>query len=345
MLRHWLTLSKHGRRLLAVGGWLLLVMVTAIAATVWDMRQSAIQDAEGSIAQLGIAISEQTARSVQAADAVIQGMQGRFLAGGVATPEGFKAFFAAQPMQQDWAAHGSTLPQVVAFSAVDASGEVANSTRGPWPALATDVSDRNYFTYFRDHDDRGLQVTRPSAARWDGAPTVFLVRRASGPDGEFLGVLLAALDLGYFQRFYELLGAGDTSVTLLRADGALLTRYPLLAGSPATMPAASPWYAAAAQGSGKYESKGAFGHSTRLISVHRLADYPIVVSVGVSKSQVLASWRREALLIGLGTACAIVCVGLLLQAMGVQLRRLERSEASLAARNGALQQTQAGMRR
>jgi PAS domain-containing protein len=61
------------------------------------------------------------------------------------------------------------------------------------------------------------------------------------------------------------------------------------------------------------------------------------VDVAISKGASLANWRRQADLAGLATVCAVLCVALLLRALTLQLRGLERSEASLAERNAGLE--------
>ena len=68
---------------------------------------------------------------------------------------------------------------------------------------------------------------------------------------------------------------------------------------------------------------------TRIVAVQPLAEYPLVVNVSLSKGLVLADWWRFAGTMALGTLCAVLCFGLLLRAIILQLRRLERSEDTL----------------
>jgi diguanylate cyclase (GGDEF)-like protein len=102
------------------------------------------------------------------------------------------------------------------------------------------------------------------------------------------------------------------------------------------MPASSGWYAQVARGGGHYESAGVFDTDTRLIAVRPLQDYPLVMDVGLSKDAALATWRREATLIALGTTCAATCLLLLLRALERQFRRLQAQQAALGARNAEL---------
>jgi diguanylate cyclase (GGDEF)-like protein len=97
------------------------------------------------------------------------------------------------------------------------------------------------------------------------------------------------------------------------------------------MPADSPWYEQVALGGGSYHSIGVFDTAQRLVAVRLLRDYPLVMDVALSEPAALASWRREATLIGVGTVCAAASLLLLLFAFARQFRRLEEQQAALEA--------------
>jgi diguanylate cyclase (GGDEF)-like protein len=336
-------LSSHSKRLMQLCGVLVLTMLISIAGTIWHMRRTAISEASIEVTKLGVTISEQTARSVQAADLVLRALRSQVLASGAATPEDLNKFFEPMTTYQTLRRQTDELPQANAFTIVGADGKLVSYSR-TWPVPPMDLSDRDYYRYFRDHDDAGMFVSEPVANRGNGRLTVYLARRVSGPAGQFLGLVLCALDLHYFQSFYKLISSNDMSVTLLRSDGTVLTGYPALPPGTYKMPAGTPWYESAGHGEGIYLSSGLLGRSGRLVSVHALVDYPIVVDVGIAYSQILAPWRGEALLIGTGTLCAIICVGLLLRALIRQLHRLEQSEAVLVTQNERLMLAQERMR-
>jgi diguanylate cyclase (GGDEF)-like protein len=322
---------------------LICMMALAISGTLWHMRHTAIRDAGVEVTKLGVTISEQTSRSVQAVDLMLRGLRDQVLAAGITTPGGFRAYLASEATHHDLRRQNNELPQVSAFSVIGADGKLINFSRH-WPIPDTDLSDRDYYRYFLAHDDQGIFVSQPVNNRGDGGRTVYLVRRVSGPDGQFLGLVLSALDLNYFRSFYQLISADDTSVSLIRSDGMVLTRFPPVPLDIRRVPAGAEWYVKAAEGEGLYISPGLANNSRRLISVHALADYPVVVSVGIAFTQILAPWREEATLIGAGALCAILCVGLLLRALAKQLQRLEQSEAFLVSQNDTLHVAQERMR-
>lgn len=322
---------------------LLLVMTVAIAGTIWHMRTNAVREAGLNITKLGIAISEQTTRSVQATDLVLEAMRRRAANMNVTTPEAFRTLFATEAVFQTLQRQNDELPQTAAFAIIGDTGKLINYSR-QWPTPSVDFSDRDYFKYFQTHNDLGVYISEPVSNRGDGALTSYLARRINGPDGKFLGVVLGSLDLKYFRSFYRLISADETSVCLSRNDGTMLTRYPSINTIHYKIPDDSAWYDHVAAGGSVYDAPGAQGGPLQLVFAKASVDYPLVVSVSISWSRILESWRNEALLISFGALCAVLCVIVLLRALTMQLHRLERSEAFLVTQNETLQQAQERMR-
>ncbi|WP_284946113.1 bifunctional diguanylate cyclase/phosphodiesterase [Acidisoma cladoniae] len=334
--RLWSGLSLASKRLVGAGFALLLTMVGAVTLTMWDLRVVALTDARDNVSRLGIAIAEQTARSVQAVDLILQDLQQRIQRQGIATPAQFSAQLQNAALEEALHRSEQALPQANAFTIIGADGRLVNFSRR-WPIPATDLSDRDYYAYFRAHDDPNPFVSQPVRSRGDGNWTVYVVRRVDGPGGIFLGLVLCAIDLNYFQKFYAALASGaDTAVTLLKRDGTGLASFPIAARIGAKLPHTS-WYHLVAQNtSGILNVPGFFNPGMRLISVHPLTDYPLVVDVSVLQEKVLSHWRRATTLVALGTFSAVLGIGVMLRALLLQLQRLESSESSLAEQNLSL---------
>jgi diguanylate cyclase (GGDEF)-like protein len=331
----WTGLSLASKRLIAVGAMLLLVMVAAVGFALWNMRVVALEDARQSDAELGMAIAEQTARSIQAVDLILLDLRTQIGQQAAASSPGLRIVFQTPAIEQELSRLQHSLPQSDAFSIVDSQGRLVNFSRG-WPVPQTDLSDRDYFKFLRIHDDTAAVVTGVLRNRVTGNWTFYVVRRLDGPQGQFVGLVLGALDLGYFKEFYQTLTVGgDLGIALLDQGGRLATSVPsdapvgtkLAAGNAAWNRIVTSHHA------GFFEAQSAPRPAERLISVNPLRDYPLVVDVATSKSVALAHWRQQALLAALGTGSAVLCMALLLRALTLQLRRLERSETSLAERN------------
>ncbi len=341
MGRFWSGLSPASRRLLAVGAGLLLVMVTAVTVTMWDMRRVELEDVRRNVSKLGIAISEQTTRSIQAVDIEMQQLQKDIFADGIDTPEKFSTSLHTRELQAQLQHRDEALPQAEAFTIIDAAGKLVNFSR-EWPIPPTDLADRDYYKYFRTHDDPGVFISDPVQNRGNGGWTSYVVRRVDSPTGQFLGMVLGAIDLSYFRDFYQALTAGaGTTVTLLKRDGVALTSYPTTARIGERLPPTTPWHQMVARRKpDTFVTEGILAPGLRVVSVHPLLDYPLVVNVSVSVADSLAHWRQATWLAAGGTTSAVLCVILLLRALSLQLQRLESSEASFARQNARLESTQ-----
>ncbi len=68
---------------------------------------------------------------------------------------------------------------------------------------------------------------------------MFISRKVTNSHGQFLGLLLSAVQLSYFEQLYHSVARSDTMVlSLFRSNGILLARYPhvdlRLSGHPET---------------------------------------------------------------------------------------------------------------
>jgi signal transduction histidine kinase len=208
------------------------------------------------------------------------------------------------------------------------------------------MSDRDYYRNFVGHDDPGIFISAPTFNRVNGTPTVFIARRINGPDHDFLGVAVGAVDLRYLTDFYQAidLPRGET-VTLLRRDGLVLARYPDVTGEVGKqMPAASPWHGLVAGQGGSYRSPGYFGAIPAVVSVHPLREWPLVIDVSMQEPVALAKWRFQAMMIALGALVAASGFTVLFSVIIWQFRRQAEQNATLAKAADALRASRARVR-
>jgi len=340
-LEHLWRLAATSRRLYLVGGILILAMATAAVFIILERRQESIRSYKREITNLSVALAEQTARSVQAVDLVIREMQSRVQAAGIEDPTVFAARMGAEDIHRFLASRVASLPQAGGVGLVDAHGNMINGSRD-WPMPHLDLSDRDYYRYFRDRDDHGLFVSAPVRSRYSGAWAFFLARRINGPHGEFLGAVVGVIDLHYFEDFYKgitLKGAGCLS--LYRRDGTLLTRYPHSGSAPGgKVPATSEWYPRLAQGGGTYYDPAGVDEVATVASVHPVHDYPLAVVVSLPEEAALSAWRPFALVVAATTIGIVICFAGLLSALAASSRRTQRQTEQLAAAAAALHESE-----
>jgi PAS domain S-box-containing protein len=344
--------SYSSRRLSLVGLALAIVTLVAAGIAVWDLREDAIANYQQDMTNLGVVLREQTTRSFQAVDLVVQETREKVLAAGVETPDQFNRLMATEGIHDFLRERIKNLPQADSVALVGAEGRIVNFSRF-WPVPSTDVSDRSYYPYFRDHDDSGVFISEPVKSHTSGAWTIYLVRRVNGPHGEFLGDVTGAIRLRYFEDFYKAIALQDDgSVTVLRRDGTILARHPITEDQIGNMmPAASPWYARVAADGGTYRSPGYLDGTVRVVSVHPLREYPLVIDVTVSEDVALAHWRRQTTFIAIAAVCVIIGFAVLFRVLAAHVRRIEdsrvqlqRQTAELVAGAAALQESEGRFR-
>jgi diguanylate cyclase (GGDEF)-like protein len=266
--------------------------------TIWENRQSARAEHLSDMSSMGFVLAEQTSRFTQVIDLTLREVQSRIATLNVTTPEDFQRKLGTQEIHGYLAERLTNVPQADAIVLNNASGPVVNWSR-TWPPAQVDSSDRDFYKYFREHDDPNLFVGSPSKNRGTGKSSLFFARRLNGPGGRFLGLVLVVVDIKYLGNFYQTVQEhSGEAVTLLRRDGTMLVRYP----NPETaigvkLPEKSPWYARVAEGGGNYITPGAIDGTQALVSVHPLAEYPLVVDVLTDTAVVFSQWRSETIYI------------------------------------------------
>jgi PAS domain S-box-containing protein len=329
------------RRLYVVGIALIAITVLAAAITIRDLREQAIDDYKRDMANIGVLLVEQMTRSLQAVDLVIRDTRERGRALGADAPERFAAVLGTEDFHRFLQDQLKSLPQANAVVVVGADGKVVNFSRR-WPIPEIDISDRDFFQQLRDHDQPDVLVTEPVKTRSSGTWTFYLVRRINGPHGEFLGIIQGAIEVKYLQDFFAAitLQAGG-SVTVLRRDGTILVRHPDVENMMGRkMPAESPWYPRVTEGGGTYRSPGYIDGIVRVVTVHPLKEYPLVVDVTISEAQALESWRRQSTFIAVGALCAVIGFAFLFRILAVQFGRLEDQAQALSRSAEALRDSE-----
>src|SRR6266851_3266138 len=324
-------LSNPSHRLGVAGLALIVITVIAAGLTIWDRREEAITTYQREMKNLGVVLAEQTDRSMQAVDLVLEEVRFKALATGIENPKQFESLIGTEKFHHFLAGRAANLPQSKGIGLVDANGNFVNGSR-LWPTPALNFSDRDYYSYFREHDDPGIFISAPVRNRVDEAWTFFLTRRISGPHGEFLGIVLGVIDIRHFEEFFKsiILQPGG-AVTVFRHDGTMLARHPHVEKMMGEKLAPqAPFYLLVAQGGGTGRTPGYVDGSARVVSVHPLRDFPLVATLTVAEDAALAEWRRQSMIIVIGALGAIFAFAALFGALFAQSRKLEQQTAALS---------------
>jgi PAS domain S-box-containing protein len=335
--------SRSGLHLWAIGITLVVVILIGCGTTIWDLHRQTIEQHEVAVSNLGVVLGEQTERYVDLIDRTLGDIQSRVAELGITSPDELALAFRTEATDSFLRERLVNLPRDNAFTILNADGRVLISTRAP---RDMDLSDRDYFHNFATRDDLGPFVSAPVKSRVVGTPTVYVSRRINGSDHTFLGLAVAAIDVGYLADFYRAirLPPGE-AVTLLRSDGLVLVRYPDPTNQVGNwMPAASPWYQLVAGQGGTYRSPGFLAPQSAVVSVHKLRAWPLVIDVSMMEQMALEKWWQQASVIALGGVGAALGFAVLFTVIGRQFRRQTEQNAVLTATAAALRASEARIR-
>ena len=337
--------SRVARQAWVVGAALALLTLIGAGLTIWDMHRRTLQEATDNTRTVGIVLAAQTTRYVEVIDLLLREVQAHCRELDLRTPEAFEHGLTGEATHQYLAAQMKNLPRAHALSLVDVDGNMLSTSRDLTPLPRVVVTDRDYFQHARDHADSRLFVSAPDIARSSGVMSIFLSQRISTPDGAFLGVVVATVDVDYLLDFYQTISRERRfAVTLARTDGVVLARYPVNAGVGHQIPTASPWYARVSAGGGSYRSPGYLSGVPDIVSVNPLHDYPLVLGVVIHDSDTLATWWHQAAYTAGG---AFMLAGAFVALFWLTARRLRQQagqNAELTRTADALRQTESRLR-
>jgi signal transduction histidine kinase/ActR/RegA family two-component response regulator len=305
----------------------LILIVATVCAAVWlSTLFDTLRDREATLAMaerqhdnIAGALAEQAARSLQATDLILQ--QAALL--DPASPSDPDKQSAIPDLLRR---HMSGVPQVRNLFMFDPARHLMLSSAAPGSARP-DFSDRSYYMVQRDRPEQGLFVSEPFVSRVTGEPTFVLSRRL--PGDSFHGIVGAAVDIGFIQRFYQALDLGSGStIEMLREDGMTLVnreRGGIVGRASVWQPLLAELGDAAAQ----HTRFDAAGLGVSRVSLRHVPGYPAVVVVARAEHDILEGWRAKAWKNVARTFVITALAAVLLIAFLRQMRRHERMTAQL----------------
>lgn len=281
-----------------------IVMLEAWSA--WRARGVEIEQARTASSNMALALTQHADQTFNEVDIVLLGVIEHLDKDGTSAS-------ARVRMHDFMVLNVGALPQLAGLFVYDADGRwMVNSQ----PALDTrfNNSHYDYFVYHRDHRTDRAFIGKPVRSQTSGQWVLTVSRRLNNPDGSFAGVVLATIDLAYFERFYEQFDIGrDGSILFGISDGTLIHRRPLLSDSIGKDISASPLfrdYVSKQQG-GSFEMRSPQDGVVRISSFQHPMAYPLFLTVSLGKDDVLEDWMHHiwARSIGVALLLIIICYG------------------------------------
>ena len=281
------TLLQRRVKLLAA---LLAVLLALLIAATWlfaiqlldQQREVHIAAAHRETANMAKALDEHIVRTFLAADSVLLNIKGRIES-------------APRPLEQADLDEmlRTQKPILTVVAAADADGWISDSA----PASSrVSVADREIFRAHIERDSGTLFVGPPIIGRVSGKWSINISRRINRADGSFAGVVIAGIDIEYFDRFYKEVDLGtDSLISVIGRDGIVRLRRTADGFSAGQTVRESPPVKRVAGG----EKKGSLvlvvptESKRRIASFRALEQLPLVVVVAKSEAEVLREYMQS----------------------------------------------------
>lgn len=288
-------------------------------------RQLDINDAMQDTANYAHTFAEHTARTIRGLDEVVKALKYQAEKEGLALDlPGLvqSKRFEGQPF--------------VALAILNETGDLVASSN--IPAGPTSAKDRDAFRVHQLEDSGALYIEKPMPGRIVEKMAIHLSRRINKADGSFGGVAVVAVDPYYFAEFYKQIHLGDQSnIALIGLDGILRVRQ---SGDDIKMgldfSQALVMKLVTESKTGSFLSTGFLDSFTRINSYRVMADYPLIVVVGVAEEYILRNFNaRVTTYYWVCTLVSIVIVGFVWMLLA-SIRQRKQAEERLAEQGAFL---------
>jgi len=307
------------RLLFACTALLILVVLATNAAVIVRLRDSELVEEEKQLQNLSLNLAEEASRSFRPLDLVVSSLVKEIEAEGLTDPVSFARKMAGYDLHLRLVEEIGGVPQLSAITVIGSDGKVIDSSR-QWPIPSISVADRDYFQALKDDPPGETYISRPAQNHATGAWTIFLAHRVSGPHGEFLGIILGAIETRYFEDFYRAISIGEgTSIAMQRSDGVMLARFPPSDAIGKVFSKAQHLLQGGV--SGVLRELSPIDGQMRLKAAHLVAGYPVVALATKTEAAALSNWRGIARLMSLGAAGCALSIALAGFAIGRQWKQ------------------------
>ena len=309
-------------RWLILGG-ILLIAAIAVGAVVMagNFRERALHHAELELDNTALLLARHFDQQLGDLEVIQEDLLDYIRSNGIATPDNYGRQMSSEAIHLMLKSKMSAFSYVGGINIYDADGTLIN-TSAKWPPPQVSAADRSYFKTFKSHPSSPDTLIELVYGHVNGMWTTVIARKATGPNGEFLGVISRGIEVANFEKFFATIAIGpDATISMFHRDGTLLARRPHIdemtgknfrTGSDDNQ---SPFDLdrTAARLTSPIDGKD------RLISSRALAKFPIVVVTTTTMEAALADWREQIAILTAISVGSVLAISLLLFAV---VRRL-----------------------
>src|SRR5882757_3676881 len=316
-------------RWLILGGAVLMAAI-AIGATLMaeNFRERALRESERELENTVLLLARHFDERLNDLEVVQKDLIAFMRDNAVATPESYRRRMSAPDIHAMLRSKMDALANVGTLNIFDADGTLINSSIA-WPLRQANIADRSYFQIFRSNPHSPDMLVAPVHSRVTGIWTTVILRKVTGPNGEFLGVLGRGIEPTHFEKFFSTVALGEgAAIAMHHRDGTLLARYPhveeLIGKNFRTGPANQQQVFELPHSTSRLTNP--IDGNDRLVSSRALARFPIVVVATTTTAAALANWREQISILIAVTGTSVLAIAILLALVVRKLVQQHRAQ-------------------
>ena len=159
---------------------LIVAITVGTAATIINLRDSALSNSERELKNVALMVAAQFDRIFETAEQLQLSVIERFIARGATSLDSFEHALSGYDVHMMLKDKIVGLPYLGTFTLVNADGKVFNFSRS-WPIPSISVTDRDFFIALRDNADLTTFVSKPISNRATGTWVVHFAAKDHGP--------------------------------------------------------------------------------------------------------------------------------------------------------------------
>jgi len=324
---------KHSRANSAIGLSCLALIGIVWAAAIERARferENTIAETARQNSNLAIAFEEQTIRTLKGVDQAVLFVKHQY------DEHGLKLNIGRMI--------GDGTLDASLFNYIGITDERGNVVLGSDEFKPTNLADRESFKVHQQNNDNEMFIGKLNLGRITHKWAMPMSRRINKRDGSFGGIVYASVDPEYFTRFYLKADLGEQGmVALTGLDGIVRARRTGQKSSFGEDINGTRLFVEQAKSrNGSFLGEGKLDGLARLVSFRTLTQYPLIVVVGTSEAETLASFheRERTYYISAGLASTmIVIIAAFMKAMWSRRKQVLVSLAESEARYRGLLET------
>ena len=238
----------------------------------------------------------------------------------------------------------NNIPQIGSISFIDATGQI-QATSLLHANNLPNVATRPLFLFHRDNDSDVLFINPPFKSRLTGKWRFTLSRRLNTATGAFNGIVMASIEIDYFEKLYRSVVNGKNGrFSLVSTEGDYLVLVPSSEKVYSDGKKTAIFFRRMVDLNPEqtyHNPNSNIAKEYRIISYNRLDKYPVVAIMSFGKEQALAKWRsstlKRAVVIGLLLLLIVILTRMLLQQIRLLDQKVQERTTMLSIANHFLE--------